>query len=49
MLLSILLFNVYRNSYILIKKNAFENAIWEMVVIVFQPQCVKNTLKNLVA
>ena len=29
-------------SYIFIQENAFENVVWEMVAILFQPQCVKD-------
>ena len=30
-----------RNSYIFIRENPFENVLYEMAVILFQPQCVK--------
>ena len=31
----------YRNSYIFIQENAFENVIWKMADILCRPQCVK--------
>ena len=33
---------LYRNSGILANKNAFENVIFKMVVILSRPQCVKS-------
>ena len=33
--------NINRNSYIFIKENEFENAIWKMMAILSKPQCVK--------
>ena len=39
----------YRNSYIFIHKNAFENGIFEMAAILSWPQCVNQCLiKNFV-
>ena len=33
--------NFNQNSYIFIQENAFENAVWKMAAILFQPHCVK--------
>ena len=38
--------NLYRNSYIFIKENAFENVIWKMAAILSQPQCGDHTKLN---
>ena len=34
--------NVYRNSYIFIQENPFENVVWKMVAILSRPQCVNS-------
>ena len=34
--------NFYRNSYIFIQGNSFENVVCEMAAILFQPQCVNH-------
>ena len=36
--------NVYRNSYIFIQENPFENVVWKMVAILSRPQCVKTDI-----
>ena len=33
--------NLKRNLYTFIQENAFENVVWEVVVILSQPRCVK--------
>ena len=33
--------NLNRNSFIFIAKNAFENVVWKMAAILSRPQCVK--------
>ena len=33
--------NIYRNSYILIQENAFENVVWSMTANLFQIRGVK--------
>ena len=33
---------LYRNSYIFIQENAFENVTWKMAAILSRPQCVYN-------
>ena len=35
--------NLNQNSYIFIQENAFENVVWKMLPILFQPQGVKAT------
>ena len=35
-----LLLNMYRNSYIFIHENQFENVVWNLAAILFRPQCV---------
>ena len=39
--------NLYRNSYIFIHENAFENVVWKMVAILSRPQCVKIMIRVL--
>ena len=37
-----LYWNLYRNMYIFIQENAFENVLWKMEAILFRPQCVND-------
>ena len=34
---------IYRNLYIFIQENAFENVVWKMATILSRPQCVKKS------
>ena len=40
--------NLNRNSYILIKQNAFKDVIRKMVTILSQPQCVKGGIYHII-